>query len=289
MLRQGKFTRQVSPPEIRDYDVIAASDPFGVGTTSSLFWFRRPMPTASFRSHTVNWDTANTVGTSLRDGLRKQVVGNVIAAQEGPRPSEAVIDEIVDYELGLSHAQLFLWDAGRLDSDGARGGPQHAAAQPLVAGRFDLYDAWEHSPNAKRRQIWRGQELFNNGDHNGKRCGGCHTAANNGQSVDGKLFDLHLSDPALARPDMAVYELQSRITGLKVKSTDPGQGIRDGQFAHLNRFKVPNLRGLVSRAAYFHNGLAADLAAVVRHYEAALGFDFSPEQEADLVAFLEAL
>src|SRR4029079_8317327 len=32
MLRQGKFTRRVAPPAVRDYEVIAANDPFGVGT-----------------------------------------------------------------------------------------------------------------------------------------------------------------------------------------------------------------------------------------------------------------
>jgi cytochrome c peroxidase len=289
MLRQGKFTRQVSPPAIRDYDVIAANDPFGVGTTSSLFWFRRPMPTASFRSHTVNWDSANTVGTSLRDGLRKQVRGNVPAAQGGGTPPDAVVDEIVDYELALAHAQIYLWDAGRLDADGAHGGPAAAAVQPLVAGRFDLYDAWATSSNAKRRQIWRGQELFNNGDVNGKKCRGCHDAANNGQSVEGRFFNIHTSRPELAKPDMAVYTFQSRVTGQILVTTDPGLGIRDGQFASLGKIKVPNLRGLVSRAPYFHNGIAADLAAVVHHYEAELGFVFTPEQRADLVAFLEAL
>src|ERR1051325_8904297 len=31
MLRQGKFTRKGAPPATRDYEVVAASDPFGVG------------------------------------------------------------------------------------------------------------------------------------------------------------------------------------------------------------------------------------------------------------------
>ena len=56
MLRQGLFTRRVAPPATRDYDVIAAADPLGVGTTASLWFFRRPLPTANFKSHTVMWD-----------------------------------------------------------------------------------------------------------------------------------------------------------------------------------------------------------------------------------------
>jgi cytochrome c peroxidase len=45
----------------------------------------------------------------------------------------------------------------------------------------------------------------------------------------------------------------------------------------------------VARAPYFHNGIAATLKDVVIHYEVALGFVFTPEEEDDLVAFMEAL
>ena len=290
MLRQGKLVRKMGLPATRDYDLVDIDDPFGVSTPATLFWFRRPQPTANLRSHTVHWDNALTVGTDLRAGLIKQVRANITAAQQGAPAPDAVVEEIADYERELSHAQLYLWGAGRLDADGARGGPEAAAAQPLVAGRFDLYDAWRGSSNEQRRQIWRGQELFNNvNPPSGRRCGGCHGAANNGQNVDGRLFDIGASRPELARPDMAVFTFQSRLTGDLVRTTDPGQGLRDGQFAHLNRFKTPSLRGLAARAPYFHGGIAGDLAAVVRHYEAELGFDFTPDEEADLVAFLKAL
>ena len=289
MLRQGKFTRKVALPATRDYDVTAIADPFGVSTPQTLFWFRRPQPTANFRSATVMSDGALTTATGLRDGLVKQARGNITGAQQGGQAADAIVGDIVDYEMSLTHAQLFLWNVGRLDVAGAHGGPAHAAAQPIVSGRFDLYDAWQHSQNPGRRQIWRGQELFNRGDHNGRRCGGCHDAANNGQNVGGKLFDVGASRPEHARPDMAIFTFQRRDTGEIVRTTDPGQGIRNGQFASLGRFKTPTLRGLAARAPYFHNGISADLAAVVRHYEDALGFDFTPAEEADLVAFLKAL
>jgi cytochrome c peroxidase len=66
-------------------------------------------------------------------------------------------------------------------------------------------------------------------------------------------------------------------------------GIRTGLFADLNKFKTPNLRGLASRGSYFHGGTADTLEAVVRHYETQLGFNFTPPEEADLVAFMKAL
>jgi hypothetical protein len=290
MLRQGKFTRKVSPPAVRDYEVIAASDPFGVGTTSSLWFFRRPLPTANFRSFTVMWDGANTVGSVVRDGLIKQARSNVTGAQQGAPASDAVIFDIVDYELAMSHAQLIGNGVGRLDSEGAHGGPEAASAQPLVDARFDLYDAWQNAGNPRRRQIWRGQEIFNNvNPASGHTCRGCHTAANNGQNVSGAMFDVGMSRPEIAKPDMAVYTFRRTSDGAILQSTDPGRGIRSGHFADLNRFKVPNLRGLAARAPYFHNGLAATLEDVVRRYEASLGFVFTAQERADLVAFLKAL
>jgi cytochrome c peroxidase len=57
----------------------------------------------------------------------------------------------------------------------------------------------------------------------------------------------------------------------------------------LGRFKTPTLRALSARAPYFHNGIASTLEDVVRHYETHLGFVFTSEERADLVAFLKAL
>jgi cytochrome c peroxidase len=290
MLRQGKFARSIGLPASRDYDLVDFADPFSVSTPFRLFWFRRPMPTANFRSHTVHWDSVMTVGTDLRAGLMKQARSNITGSQQGAPAPETVIAEIADYERQLWHAQIYCWGAGRLDEDGARGGPEHAAAQPLVAGRFDLYDAWQNSDNAYRRQIWRGQEVFNKVNlPTGHRCGGCHDIANNGQNLNGAIFDIGASRPELASPDMAVFTFRSRVDGSLTMSTDPGLGLRSGRFADLNKFKTPNLRGLAARAPYFHGGTAKTLEDVVRHYEVQLGFDFTSDEENDLIAFLKAL
>ena len=235
------------------------------------------------------WDAANTVGTSLRDGLIKQARGNVTGAQQGAPASDAVIFDIVDYEMGIGHAQTNAIGAGSLTASGARGGAQNAIEQPLVNARFDLFDAWKDSHNPHRNRIYRGQEIFNNQNvASGRTCRGCHNAANNGQNVNGTLFDIGVSRPEFG-PGKAVYTFQERNTGATVQSTDPGRGIRSGVFADLNKFKTPNIRGLAARAPYFHNGIAADLPAVIRHYEVALGFNFTAQEEADLAAFLAAL
>ncbi len=71
--------------------------------------------------------------------------------------------------------------------------------------------------------------------------------------------------------------------------TDAGRGNITGLWNDLGRFKTPTLRALAARAPYFHNGIAATLEDVVRHYEIHLGFVFTDQERADLVAFLNAL
>lgn len=85
----------------------------------------------------------------------------------------------------------------------------------------------------------------------------------------------------------------ARALGTRHVTTEP---------RHYGEFKVPTLRGLVATAPYFHDGSAATLDDVVRHYseldESRLHADgarllqalkLTPPQSADLAAFLESL
>jgi cytochrome c peroxidase len=49
------------------------------------------------------------------------------------------------------------------------------------------------------------------------------------------------------------------------------------------------LRGLAARAPYFHNGAAATLGDAVEFYDQRFNLSLSPQQRADLVAFLQTL
>ncbi len=290
MLLQGKFSRSIAVSASAEYEVIGAADPFGIGSTTRFWFFRRSLPTANFRAHTVMWDGANTVGTDLHAGLTRQASGNITGAQQGTPPADPVIvEEIVQFEKSLSHAQLIVEGVGRLDVQGARGGPEHLSAQPLVAGRFDLFDAWRGSHNKKRAQIARGQDLFNATNAGGGSCNGCHSAANDGQNANGVLFNIGASRPEFAEPDMAIYTLRNKTTGEVRQTTDGGRGFRTGRWGDLDRFKSPSLRGVSTRGAYFHNGIAKSLEEVVAFYETSLGFQFTSSERKDLVAFLRAL
>jgi hypothetical protein len=249
------------------------------------------MPTINFAlgSATVNWDGGNSVGADQRAGLENQARRNVMGAQQGPAAPPEVITNIVDFEVSLSTAQLNVLGVGRLDSDGARGGPEVLAAMSKAAGRFDLFDAWTGHENPRRAQIARGQELFNGVNAGGRSCNACHNSANNGTSAASLLFDIGTASAAARTPDLPLYTFRNRATGETRQLTDAGQGNVTGAWSHLGRFKTPTLRALAARAPYFHNGIAATLEEVIRHYEIHLGFIFTNHERADLVAFLKAL
>ena len=62
-----------------------------------------------------------------------------------------------------------------------------------------------------------------------------------------------------------------------------------GQCKDIGRFKGPILRGLASRAPYFHNGSAATLQDVVNFYDQRFAIGFTDQQKTDLVNFLNSL
>ena len=158
-----------------------------------------------------------------------------------------------------------------------------------VEGEFDLFDAWRGDANPKRAQIARGQEVFNSTNVGHKSCIACHDSVNNGTSVTNSLFDIRTASAEARTPDLPLYTFRNKKTGETQQLTDAGLGNITGLWDDLGRFKTPTLRGLAARAPYFHNGIAATLEDVVRHYEKHFGFRFTDQERADLVAFLTAL
>ncbi len=301
MLRKGLFRRGGNVPASAEYEIIAFDDPPRAGGSLTRFEaFRRPLATANFHiARNVGWHDQNTNGSGdVHAGLISQAAGNITGGQQGAPAAPEVVEAIVDYEESLAFAQQFVFGAGLLTACGARGGPEHLSEQEPVNARFDLFDAWIDlvpgscttvAADRKRAQIARGQELFNSPNPGGGSCRGCHNAANNGSNVNGALFDVGASRAEFREPRMPLYTVRNKATLEVRQTTDPGRAIRSGLWADMDRFKTPSLRGVSARAPYFHNGIADTLEDVVRHYEVALGFVFTRQQRADLVAFLEAL
>lgn len=316
-LLKGLFRRGSLPATgAREFDIIAATDPYGGGPSSGpracdnpedvalcatqtqrIQVFRRPLITANFHlAKNVGWDDANTrLGQTVPEGLFAQADNNISTAQAGPPPGSvdpAIVDAIVVYESALSFAQEIVPGVGHLTSDGARGGAEILSTQTLKNSRMSLFDTWIGISAPKKAQIARGQELFNNKmrPNGGGPCRGCHNDENNGSNVNGVTFDIGVSDEVWASIDnLPIYTVRNRQTLETIITTDIGKAGRSGKWSDMNRFKVPSLRGLAAHAPYFHNGLAKTLHEVVIFYEQALGFDYTPEEEQDLVAFMNAL
>jgi cytochrome c peroxidase len=291
MLTRGVFRRGGPPKADAEWELIAVEDPHGYANVNRLVHWRRSMPTINFPvgSVTVNWDAASNIGRGQRAALDNLTTRLVTGPLHGQPPAPEVVAEIGDFESSLFAAQVSVPGVGRLDADGARGGPEALAKMTKVGGEFDLFDAWKDDPNPKRAQIARGQMVFNSMNVSHKSCIACHNSANNGTSIDNTMFDINTASAAARTPDLPLYTFRNKRTGETLQLTDAGFGNITGKWDDLGLFKTPTLRGLAARAPYFHNGIAATLEDVVRHYEKHFGFRFTDEERADLVAFLNAL
>jgi len=137
-------------------------------------------------------------------------------------------------------------------------------------------------------------------------CHSCHDATNAGDHSTRLPINIGVSDKSPAAfgrqavADLPLFVLRCNATattctpGQVKQTTDPGRAVISGSFAHVGQFKGPILHGLVPRAPYFHNGMAATLEDVVNFYSARFhpsekAEAFTDQEKADLVAFLKSL
>jgi cytochrome c peroxidase len=266
-----------------------------------------------------------TVNSDLSDQANGATLGHAQAAQ-ALKPAQR--DSIVAFELGLFTAQTFDRDAKDLGAAHAAGGPvslsgmifnfgmndvvsgDYLTGAPFTPVVFHTYDAWKDRPGngteAARRAVARGQALFNskpiaisgvkgiNDDLNvpvlNGTCTTCHDTPEAGDHSIPAPLDIGLTDLSRRTPDMPLYTLR-RISQPQttIQTTDPGRALVTGKWKDIGRFKGPILRALAGRAPYFHNGSAADLAAVVGFYDGRFSIGLTAQEKSDLVAFLRAL
>ena len=120
-------------------------------------------------------------------------------------------------------------------------------------------------------------------------CTTCHDTPNAGDHSVPAPLDIGIADASRRTPDLPLYTLRNLQTGQTVQTTDPGRALLTGKWKDIGRFKGPVLRGLAARAPYFHNGFAADLAAVVDFYDTRFTLNLSDQEKSDLIAFLQTL
>jgi cytochrome c peroxidase len=188
---------------------------------------------------------------------------------------------------------------------------------PFTSSIFDIYRPWlsGHGNIADRRQsIARGEEVFNTtkinitgvaglNDALGVAsipgfCGTCHDTPNVGNHSVKAPLNIGIADagaktpPVLDISGLPVFTLTCKagtLAGQVYRVTDPGRALISGNCADIGKLKGPILRGLASRAPYFHNGSAANLLDLVNFYDQRFGIGFTYQQKTDLVNFLNAL
>jgi cytochrome c peroxidase len=313
LLSKGLIRMSLPVPDNADFTITSINDPYNCPetTASRPALYRRPLPSTNLRFLTgIMWD-------GREPNLRSQA-NTAILAHTQPIHSltDAQLQQIVNLETSLFTAQSEDDLAGNLISQGGRGGPIFLALQPFRQGinsgatfnpnAFDLYSRWANASGtnaAARQSIARGQVLFNTRamlisgvagfndvlgqDQVMATCSTCHNAPNVGSGTDSRFAMMNIGTTSPTQ-DLPLYEISCN-DGTQVNTTDPGRALITGKCADISKFKTPGLRDLAARAPYFHNGSAATLQQVVSFYDQRFSMGLSPDETADLVAFMSTL
>ena len=298
-------------------------------TASDPALYRRPLPSTNLSFLTgVMWDgrESGNPNSTLQQNLAQQAIDATTGHAQGVVPTSAQIQAIVDFETKIYTAQAISYRAGDLSAGGGLGGAKNLSQQEFYVGindalgadptgkafdpnAFTQYREWLNSPNPHKAQIARGEQLFNtfpiqitdvkglndalNAPSIPGTCTTCHDSPNVGNHSVPLAIDIGITDfPAKGNLDIAglpVYTVKKINTGQTVQVTDLGRAMVTGKFSDVGKTKGPILRGLESRAPYFHNGSAKTLADAVEFYNQRFHMNLSADDKAALAAFLRTL
>jgi cytochrome c peroxidase len=211
LLSHGLIRIALPIPANAQFTVTVVHDPYGCALVTDsatnqqiLSTYRRPLPSTNLRFlSTMMWDGREspaasplnaqaTLQKNLMIDLTQQAKDAVaIHAQGAVVPTQAQIDDILSFELGLTTAQIYDRSAGVLDRDGALGGAKNLAAEnyypsindvlgadmnhiPFDESSMTMFAAWEeggdpsrdfgrdaYERRAARSDIAAGEVLFN--------------------------------------------------------------------------------------------------------------------------------
>src|SRR4051812_22918819 len=109
LLSRGLIRVAIDVPNGAEFTIESVDDPYncGAGTTSASM-YRRPLPATNLRFlSAVMWDGRESpANLSIREGLLTQAKDATLShAQAALTPTDAELEELVDFELGLSTSQ----------------------------------------------------------------------------------------------------------------------------------------------------------------------------------------
>ena len=240
---RGLIRVAIAVPANADYQVVSVNNAYGCNESDVISMYRRPLPATNLRFlSTVMFDgreSSPLTGTqkityvppphnldSLLSDLAHQSLDATTghAQGDGTRPTPAEQQQIVNFEMALSTAQIIDNLAGRLDVHGATGGATPLTTQPFfisinssvrfllppplfnfeppgglvtpgdgqfTSAIFDLFNAWAALPsNSPRAAIARGQAIFNSKPINITGVAGINDDASAGGLVSGGIPSL---------------------------------------------------------------------------------------------------
>jgi len=311
LLNHGLIRMTLPVPANAEFSIVAINDPYQCPetTATSPALYRRPLPSTNLKFlNGIMWD-------GREPDLKTQALdATLVHTQPSGPPTDAQLQQIVNFESSLFTAQSVDSLAGSLTAQGANGGPVFLSTQPFSAGinsgtgfdpnAFTLYTNWataSGSNAAAQQAVARGEMLFNTfpilisvvpgfNDVLGQpqvfgTCTTCHNTPNVGGSSSSAMMNI---GAGAAVADLPLYTLQCD-DGSQVVVADPGRAMVTGKCADIGKFKVPSMRGLAARAPYFHNGAADTLMDLVNFYDQRFNMLLSAEQKADLVTFMNTL
>jgi hypothetical protein len=273
-------------------------------------------PTPAEQQQIVNFETSLFTAQSIgNDTGQLQARG----ATGGP---QALVTQ--PFFISANSSVHFLVPA--LEQPGGLVTPGDGQFSPAI---FNPFEAWSTLPaSSPRAAVARGENIFNSKAINitgvaginddvatgglvaggipslTGTCGTCHDTPNVGNHSFPTPLDIGTGDPSSTNagvnmggldvsylPNITVCKID--VNGVPTSNckttTDLGQALVDGKFAHVGKIKGPILRGLSARSPYFHNGSAQTLLDAVHFYESRFGLVLTSQEESDLVAFLSVL
>ena len=322
VINRGLIQTPQALPSGADFSIAQVDDPYGSSTPASFLRFRRPNSIANERlTQTITWNGFDIPVRPLLVGGSNQAADVHLEAIGDL--DLTTLEAMADFMENLVFAQAEDTAAGRLDLEGARGGVVALASETFVAGAndplsigfnpnvFTLYGAWAGrggtTQEAARAAIGRGEVLFNTKqfDISGVAglndpvarpvirgtCSTCHAVPNVGNHPVFRPMDIGTTDRAPRQAELPLLHAQVPRSGaiLTRRVTDLGIAVQTGRWDDIGKFSVPRLRGLVSRAPYFHNGFARNLQEVIAFYKTRFNITLTAAETNDLAAFLRAL
>jgi cytochrome c peroxidase len=327
LLNKGLIRIQEPIPANAQFELVAVDDPYGNDLSAGLNVFRRPLPAMNLAFNAlIMWDGREPdLASQAKDATLRHAQAT---AAPDDATLKSIVDfetalfttQIQVEGLGLTSSKGVSGDPRTLSTQDffvninrdTSTFPPAPTERALTTDVFSVFDAWTSSNVGARASVARGQKLFNERqffDPVGgptTTCSECHNAPNAGSFSGpiepippfGGMRTVLVADAPFRTPDLPLYTVGCSAVGVAAgackvgdtrQTSDPGMAFHTGLWRDVSRFKAPHLRGVSSRAPFFHNGMSATLADVVEHYDTIDNIGLTDAEKADLTAFLTAL